>query len=215
MNDAAPSEVCSRLHVLARGLVRQSFPFDRNAIPKNGIYLLFERGEIGHEGDRIVRVGTHTGPGQLPSRLGQHFLAENKDRSIFRKNIGRALLNKDRDPFLKSWNLDLTTRKAREEHLEHVDLEYQLKIEAAVSRYMRERLSFVVFEVEGKEERLALEAGLIGAISLCGQCGPTHAWLGLHSPVQKIRDSGLWLVNELYKTPAVLSDLAPLHRDQR
>ena len=143
MNHAATSEICSRLHVLARRLVRQSFPFDRNAIPKNGIYLLFECGEIGHGGDRIVRVGTHTGPGQLPSRLGQHFLAENKDRSIFRKNIGRALLNRDGDPFLQSWNIDLTTRQARDRHLESVDLEYQSRIEAAVSRKVSQSLSEV------------------------------------------------------------------------
>ena len=213
MDDVTPSEVCCRLHLLAGRLTRRAFPFDRAAIPRNGIYLLFERGEHGHGGDRIVRVGTHTGQEQLPSRLGQHFLAENKDRSIFRKNIGRALLNRDNDPFLPSWNLDLTTRLARERHLESVDLEYQLKIESAVSRYMRENLSFVVFEVGTKAERLALEAGLIGAISLCRQCGPSSAWLGLHSPVQKIRDSGLWLVNQLYKAPVTLVDLTPLQRD--
>jgi hypothetical protein len=64
----------------------------------NGIYVLFERGEECHDGGRIVRVGTHTGDGQLRSRMLQHFVNENKDRSIFRKNIGRALLNRDRDP---------------------------------------------------------------------------------------------------------------------
>ena len=32
-----------------------------------------------------------------------------KDRSIFRKNIGRAILNKNNDSFLEIWNLDFTT----------------------------------------------------------------------------------------------------------
>jgi hypothetical protein len=32
--------------------------------------------------------------------LEQHFIKENKDRSIFRKNIGRAILNKDQDALL-------------------------------------------------------------------------------------------------------------------
>ena len=67
-------------------------------VPLNGIYLLYERGELGHGADRIVRVGTHTGKNQLVSRLKQHFVHENKDRSIFRKNIGRAILNRQQDP---------------------------------------------------------------------------------------------------------------------
>jgi hypothetical protein len=36
--------------------------------------------------------------------LKEHFVNENKDRSIFRKNIGRALLNKDNDYFIEQWN---------------------------------------------------------------------------------------------------------------
>jgi len=35
----------------------------------------------------------------MPSRLLQHFVMENKDRSIFRKNIGRALLARAGDPY--------------------------------------------------------------------------------------------------------------------
>ena len=81
------------------------FPFDKKKIPLNGIYILFEKGEFAHNTNRIVRIGTHTGNNQLHSRLFQHFLNENKDRSIFRKNIGRALLNKERDTFLEKWEL--------------------------------------------------------------------------------------------------------------
>ena len=46
----------------------------------------------------------------------QHFVKESKDRSIFRKNIGRALLHKAADPFLAEWELDRTSRAARERH---------------------------------------------------------------------------------------------------
>jgi len=76
------------------------FPFCEDQIPLNGIYILFEKGELAHNTDRIVRIGTHTGINQLRSRLKQHFIVENKDRSIFRKNIGRALLNKNHDDFI-------------------------------------------------------------------------------------------------------------------
>ena len=39
-----------------------------------------------------MNICTHTGKNQLISRLKQHFTNMNKDRSIFRKNIGRCLL---------------------------------------------------------------------------------------------------------------------------
>jgi len=51
---------------------------------------------------------------------------------------------------------------------------------------------------------LKIESKIISTISLCEECKPSHNWLGLFSPKEKIRDSGLWLVNELYKEP--LSD---------
>jgi hypothetical protein len=54
-------------------------PFDDSPIPLNGIYILFEDGEIAHGTNRIVRIGTHTGKDQLFSRLKQHFIQENKD----------------------------------------------------------------------------------------------------------------------------------------
>ena len=48
--------------------------------------------------------------------MTQHFLNENKDRSIFRKNIGRAILNKENDSFLEKWEIDLTPKEAREKY---------------------------------------------------------------------------------------------------
>ena len=88
------SKECKDLHDYVRNLKRYAFPFDKNEVYKNGVYILFEKNEFGHNGDRIVRIGSHTGNDNLVKRLEEHFLKENKDRSIFRKNIGRALLNK-------------------------------------------------------------------------------------------------------------------------
>jgi len=95
------SKNCHTIHQWFNGIKKHSFPFNEQEIPENGIYILFERGEFAHSTNRIVRIGTHTGNNQLRSRLFQHFLNENKDRSIFRKNVGRALLNKDKDSFLE------------------------------------------------------------------------------------------------------------------
>ena len=188
---------CAELHRICSSLTRYTFPFDATAIPKNGIYVLFERGELGHAKDRIVRVGTHTGKDQLPSRLLQHFVDENKDRSIFRKNIGRCLL-KD-DPYLVTWELDFTTAASKELHGAKRDLKREREIEAKITGILQHNFSFVVVPIDDKEERLALESAMISTVGQCEQCGPSHHWLGLQSPKAKIRTSGLWLVNNLDK----------------
>jgi hypothetical protein len=203
--------VCELLHRWANSLPILRFPFDEGLIPPNGIYILFEEGETAHGGQRIVRVGTHTGPNQLRSRLRQHFLIENKDRSIFRKNVGRAILNRDHDPFLLFWEFDLTTRRMREKHGQ-IDAHRQLAIEQTVSHYIQEWFSFVVVGVDEKDERLELESKMISTVSLCDACLPSPQWLGLSSPKKKIRDSGLWLINELYKEPLCIRDLDRLNR---
>lgn len=63
------SHECCVIHKLTSELKRYSFPFESSEIPLNGIYILFQKDEIGHEQDRIVRIGTHTGHNQLRSRL--------------------------------------------------------------------------------------------------------------------------------------------------
>jgi hypothetical protein len=186
------------------------FPFDHTSLPLNGIYLLFESGERAHGGDRIVRVGTHTGDDQLPSRLVQHFVNENKDRSIFRKNIGRALLNMAADPFLAEWELDRTSRAARERHGVEQQMAKRQAVEDAVTKYLQGHFRFVVFRVDEKSDRLTLESRIIGTVSRCELCRPSTGWLGLSSTKEKIRQSGLWLVNELYKEPLSQADLQRL-----
>lgn len=189
-----------------------SFPFSEEEIPLNGIYILFERGEKAHDNDRIVRVGSHTGVDQLRSRLKQHFINENKDRSIFRKNIGRALLNKEKDGFLDKWELDLTTKEAKDKFSHLVDFDKQLEVEKKVSKFIQDNFSFVVFRVGDKDKRLALESKIISTISLCKECFPSKSWLGLSSPKEKIKESGLWLVNELYKEGLNEKDMEELEK---
>lgn len=206
------SKECEILHHIVCSMERHHFPFDESTIPQNGIYVLLEESEIGHGAERIVRIGTHTGKNQLPSRLKQHFLNENKDRSIFRKNIGRAILRKMKDPFLEQWEIDLTARKARDKYSHKIDLDRQRKIESRVSQYIQQNFSFSVFEVKDKTRRLEIESKSISTVSLCNDCMPSSSWLGNYSPKTKIRESGLWLVNELYKTPFTLQELKQLEK---
>jgi len=205
------SELCYQLHHLFQQIPRFRFPFDSKKIPLNGIYILFETGEVAHGADRIVRIGTHTGNDQLRSRLEQHFIRENKDRSIFRKNIGRAILVRNNDPFFKQWELDLTTRAAKEKYASLIDSRKQKVVEKWVTEYIQNHFSFVVFQVDDKEKRLTLESKIISTVSSCKECRPSQEWLGLYSPKDKIREGGLWIVNELYKQPLSDSDYNELY----
>lgn len=206
------SEICNEIHGIFNELKEYSFPFNEKEIPKNGIYILFEKGEKFNNLKRIVRIGTHTGDNQLQSRLKQHFVKENKDRSIFRKNIGRALLNAENDSFIKQWELDLTTSVNKEKYSEQIDFKKQQSIEKNVSEYIQNNFSFAVFEVLEKEQRLRIESRIISTVSNCTNCKPSENWLGLSSPKQKIKDSGLWLVNELWKQSLSENELIELKR---
>jgi hypothetical protein len=198
------SQTCSKLHQLFNSVPLFCFPFDINRIPENGIYILFETGEYAHGTNRIVRIGTHTGNNQLRSRLQQHFMRENKDRSIFRKNIGRAILSRDNDPSLAEWEVNLTTSEAKQKYSTTIDLDKQRQVEQQVTAYIQSHFHFVVFQVDSKEKRLGWESKIISTVSLCDECKPSKGWLGHYSPKEKIQQSGLWIVNELYKQP--LSD---------
>ena len=139
-------------------------------------------------------------------------MKENKDRSIFRKNIGRALLKKANDPFLKWWDLDLTTREAKRRYAREIDSAKQGRVEAQVTRYIQKNFSFVLFRVDDKATRLDLESKMISTVSLCKECVPSGRWVGLHSPIAKIQTSGLWNVNELHKTPLAEEDFVHLEQ---
>jgi len=191
--------LCNELHQLCSKLPRYKHPFNISELPKNGIYIVFEKGEKAHNADRIVRIGTHTGQDNLPVRLKEHFYNENKNRSIFRKNIGRAFLQNDK--YLEIWNFDFIPKNNREQYAKKISLKKQTEIEHQVSDYIRKNISFVILPIENEKQRLEFEAKIIGTVSLCKECFPSKKWLGLSSPEEKICCSGLWQKQHLYKTP--------------
>lgn len=193
------SKICTALHHLVNQAPHHFYPFDRSNLPQNGVYVVFEKDELAHNTNRIVRIGTHNGQDRLIPRLNEHFVKENKDRSIFRKNIGRALLSKSRDPFLSQWEIDLTTQKARQTLAHKVDQVRKKQVEALVSEYIRSNFSFCVIPIADYQKRKYFEAKLISTISNCHICRPSSTWLGLSSPVEKIRESGLWNFTQLWK----------------
>ena len=187
--------------MISRGIsIGINFLSNPNEFPKAEYICSLRRGETALGTDRIVHVGTHSGKRRLRSRLREHD-TPNKDRSILRKNIGRALLRESGDPFLEKWNLDLTSREARRKHGPSVDFKRQRAIEEAVTDRIRRTFSFVAFPVEDKDCRFKLKSGIISTLSRCDCCRPSEQWLGGYSPKSKIRESGLWLTQGLYKEP--------------
>lgn len=205
------ARLCHRIHSAIRVSPILPFPAEMEGLPKDGVYLLFEKGETGHDGARIVRIGSHTGFRNLPSRLKEHTTA-NKDRSIFRKNIGRALLNRVQDPFLEQWNWDLTTKEKRASYRPRLDAARQKAVEKAVTSYVNENLSFAVITVADRTVRLSLEKALIASVAQCPDCGSSSDWLGKFSPVEAIRTSGLWLKQHLRGETLTASQLEWLQR---
>lgn len=200
MSTVEQPSVCFRLHKLFNNMPRYRWDLINKVSFNDGIYIVFEDGETYHNMDRIVRVGTHKSDGRLRMRLKNHLVDENKDGSIFRKNIGRAILNKNHSPYLKVWNVD-TSKKDKRESLEGYNAIYQKKIEAAISAYMREHIFFVCFPVVSQAERLRLEEGIIATLSTSSDFTASPNWHGRYSPEAEIVQSGLWLKQGLDGIP--------------
>lgn len=154
-------------------------------IPEGGgVYIIFERGEKYGVYDRITRVGK--AEKSLLSRLKQHFEKEDKDHSVFRKHVGRALLNK-KGLTLENWNKKGVTDSGTENE---------------VSEYLKENASFCVIPLKDKNEICIMEKTLIGILSAFnlsylaanGKAIQSGDWLGNYSVNQKIKASGLWNV---------------------
>lgn len=205
------SELCRWIHHKLEVLPIIKFPFDLKELPENGIYFFYEKGEDVDHGDglgsRIVRIGTHK-EGNFRTRIAEHFLLnESKmnfssldskpaDRSILRKNIGRALLSKNKDEYLEIWNIDFISRDARMEKGYQRDMVKERKIESQVTEILREMFYFRYIVLEGEIKRIGskgLENKLIGTVANCSVCKHSDNWLGIYSPIPKIRSGKLWL----------------------
>jgi hypothetical protein len=210
------SETCKWLHEKLEILPIIKYPFDLQTLPNNGVYFFYEEGEnTSHTSDlivpRIVRIGTHR-EDNFRSRISEHFLLKDSkmnfnnetpkpsDRSIFRKNIGRALLNKQNDDYLTVWNIDFTTsdNKRRFSHLRNISKEKET--ETQITNIIRKYFWFRFVHIDGQEQRMGkvgIESRLIGTVTRCEKCKPSQNWLGTFSPVSKINSGKLWLYQHL------------------
>ena len=220
------SERCKTLHEIVDRCFECRYPINLKRLPHNGIYFFYESGETwGHCGSmpRIVRVGTHRN-GNFQLRIRDHYIPDTKmdfdaqkptphDRSIFRKNIGRAILNRDNSDYLQVWNIDFTTTENRKRYSHLRDIELEKNTEQEITGLLQENFSFRYIPVENETERMGktgLESRLIGTLSSCRMCQASKDWLGQHSPVEKIKQSGLWLSQHLHSSGLTDMDMTVL-----
>lgn len=205
------SKACEVLHHRIGSLPRFTGSYNPEDVPTDGIYFVFEEGEKAHDGNRIVRVGTHTGNGNLRKRINEHLYTPNKDRSVFRKHVGRCLLASRNDPTISQWELDLTSRLSRQRHFTP-ELKVVLDaIEAEVSDYITKKLSFAVIEVKAGQSRVDLESSLLATVSQCDECNASAKWLGRHHPNRATFGAvGIWNVQSLNGPPMTVSEVEAL-----
>lgn len=199
--------ITDTLHILFNKMSRLNWT-DISHIPyNNGIYIMFEKSEKYHGMDRIVRVGTHVSQNRLKQRLADHFINKDKDGSIFRKNIGRAFLYRESNPYLKIWDIDMHIYKNVQIYRSIRDLQFESQLEDKISEYIKNNITFICLPIDDKNERLRLEEGIIAVLSNDPLFKSSNNWLGLNSPILEISRSGLWNVQGLTGKPLNSTEL--------
>ena len=136
------------------------------------------------------------------------------DRSIFRKNIGRALLNNQKDlDYLKVWEIDFTSNINRANHSHLRNIEKEKTIESHITELIRKKFYFRFMSIEGQEKRMGkigIESRLIGTVTSCKLCKPSYHWLGKFSSKPQIKNGKLWLSQHLDSIGLSDSDKADL-----
>lgn len=186
------------LHRLLAQLQRVECTTPTGQIPRNGVYVVFEEGEVfqkaGQQWDRIVRIGTHVKDGRLRARIRQHYgrvtsFGGNKNASVFRKHLGGALLRRadPRDSRLVDWLAQGSPSSP--------------EVEDLVSRELRNKFWFVCVPVETAVERLTLESALIALLAHFPVGQPSEKWLGHSAADERIGRCGLWNTQHINSLP--------------
>jgi len=220
---------CSWLHEILAKLPIFKYPFDSRKLPLNAIYFFYEEGEIcknHYKEQRIVRIGTAK-QNNFVSRISEHYLFNEKkmgfdknkpkpsDRSIFRKNIGRTLLNRDGDNYLPIWDIDFTNLENRKECGLIRNTNKEQEIEREITKIIRNNFYFRFLVYENESQRIGthgIENRLIGTVSKCEICKPSLNWLGNTSPIHDIKTSGLWQTQHLWSDEINESDMRDISK---
>ena len=196
------------IHRLFNTIKIQNFPVHKK-IAKNGIFVLFEKGEKFQDENRITYVSSNVKKDRIPKMLNYIFKDGNRDNTSFRKNIGRALLKKNDKKLFKKFNIKPSSKLTKlwemdlkefiEEYPKNSQENNQIEnIEEMVSFYIQNHFSVSIIQIDDKFKRLYLKSKIISSLSLSSETKPSEDWLGHDSPREKIRKSGLWAEQHLF-----------------
>ena len=192
-------EKCNHIHKIFNAMKFKKF--EKSVISsinfQFGIYIVFEKNEIAHDGNRIVYVGTTTGQKSTVSgRIYEHY--ENEGRSVFRNEIALCLLKKANDPYNLSelFFVNSIYRKKWKKYANNEQIKQYFEINNEISEHIRTYCHFIVFPVE-KEYREYWEKRIISTISSCNECKKSEQWLGNYSPKDIIKKYGLWNIKNV------------------
>lgn len=175
--------------------------------PERGVYFFREPGEqrqVSPEVPRVVRVGTHavsTGSrstlwGRLRAHRGSRSGTGNHRASIFRLHVGAALLRRDAAATaeLRTWSVGASAPKA----VRLAEAAHEQRVSDDLGR-MTVLWVEVPDEPGPESDRGYIERNAIALLSkgLRPLDTPSDSWLGLHSPREEIRRSGLWNLNHV------------------
>ena len=178
--------------------------------PERGVYFVFANGETrdGTDQLRLTRVGTHavsTGSGtSLWSRLRTHRGANggsyegggNHRGSVFRKHVGRAMIERDDlgDEYPRWGEGSTADRERRLAELDH---------ERRVSEFVRD-LPFLWVDIDDEpgpeSDRASVERNAIALVSNYEKAAVdarSDGWLGRQSPRDEVAASGLWNIDHV------------------
>jgi len=172
--------------------------------PQKGIYFFYEPNEfrINSNVERVVRVGTHgvskgsksTLWNRLKTHIGTRNGSGNHRGSIFRLHVGAALCAKYNGLYVNSWGVGQSAPK----EIRKSELEIEQKVSNHIGK-MKILWLAVSDASSSHSDRAYLEKNIIGLLSQYQTFydPPSETWLGLFSPDERIKKSGLWNLNYL------------------
>lgn len=178
--------------------------------PDWGVYFFFHHDETRNSTEhlRLTRIGTHAvsegSSTSLWNRLRNHRGAKrgtyegggNHRGSVFRKRVGEAIIERD-DLYDDYPDWGVGSSAGRERRLSELDLERQVSENIRQLPFLFVRID----DVPGPDsDRSYIERNAIALASNFQSVSidtRNQDWLGHHSPVDEIRESGLWNINHV------------------
>lgn len=130
----------------------------------------------------------------------KHFLGE-KDHSVFRKQIGRAILCDDCER-LANWNIKRKINGYKPDY----------ETEEKVSQYLAEKCYCIVVAIDDTKKVEELEKKMTATVAQCNECCPSENWLGKKSPQDKIKKYGMWQIQHLVGEELSDDDLSEIEK---